>query len=79
MRRHDLNQLFNFIVGFKSEHDGNSPTIREIMVGCDIPSTSVCSYNLRLLAKSGRIRLFEGVHASRIEVVGGHWSHGAAT
>ncbi len=74
-RRHDLGQLFGFIIAFKSEHDGNSPTMREIMRGCAIPSTSVCSYNLELLEASGRIRLCrEGVHASRIEVVGGVWT-----
>jgi SOS-response transcriptional repressor LexA len=78
--QHEPEQLFRFIVDFKSEHDGNSPTIREIMQACGITSTSVCSYNLKLLARSGRIRLCrDGVRASRIEVVGGHWSHEVST
>ncbi len=68
-------RIFDFIVQFKKEHDGNSPTNREIMDACKISSTSVVSYYLDLLVKAGLINRCGAPGASRmIEVAGGHWT-----
>jgi SOS-response transcriptional repressor LexA len=66
--------VFNFIVQFKQRHDGNSPSMREIMAGCNIRSTSVVNYYLELLVKDGMIVCSEDAQRSRmISVVGGTW------
>ncbi len=47
------------IFTFVSEHimtKGLAPTIREIMDGCEMASTSTVSYHLAKLAKSGHLR-----------------------
>lgn len=67
--------VFGFIVDYKCRHDGNSPSIREIMEVCDISSTSMVSYALRRLERVGVIKLEGDARTSRrIEVVGGHWT-----
>ena len=43
--------VLDFIRAFKKQ-EHLSPTIREIQVGCDLSSTSVAHYHLRLLEKS---------------------------
>ncbi len=74
-RRHDLEDMFRFIVAFKRAHDGNSPTLREIGAACGIPTTSVTAYNLQRLESMGRIHLGQDKSsARRIHVVGGVWT-----
>lgn len=63
--------VMDFIIAYKKAHDGNSPSIREIMVGCDISSTSTVSYHLNKLAKKGRITRSRANRS--IEVKGGAW------
>jgi hypothetical protein len=71
-------KVFDFIVAYKREHDGNSPTMREIMVGCKVSSTSMVSFYLDQLVAMGFIRRPEremgNFSAANIEVVGGEWS-----
>lgn len=67
-------RIFNFIVAYKSAHDGNSPTSREIMDGANISSTSVVHYHLRKLEVQGKIWI-DGNKARRIEVIGGKWTY----
>jgi hypothetical protein len=55
---HDPEVVFQFIVKFKKEHDGNSPAIREIGAACDISSTSAVVYILKTLVRQGRIKLW---------------------
>ena len=43
--------VLDFIRAFKKQ-EHLSPTIREIQIGCDLSSTSVAHYHLRLLEKS---------------------------
>lgn len=50
-------RIYQFIVDFKAQHDGNSPSVREIMTAAGITSTSVTDYHLRALERQGRIRL----------------------
>jgi repressor LexA len=48
-------RILGFIQGFIGEHD-YPPSIRQIQEACDISSTSVVDYNLRILEKEGYIR-----------------------
>ena len=65
--------IYAFIVRFKTVHDGNGPTIRQIgaAIGDNtVPvSTSVVHYHLNMLEKHGSIIRGEG----GIEIVGGRW------
>lgn len=77
--RSTTDKVFDFIVTYKAQHDGCSPTLREIMVGLSISSISVVGYHLRRLAESGRIEMFvrdpDGNKSSKnIQVIGGAWS-----
>lgn len=48
-------RILEFIRDFIGEHD-YPPSIRQIQEACDISSTSVVDYNLRILEKQGYIR-----------------------
>jgi len=64
--------VFEYVVLHKSENDGNSPTIREIMRKCQISSTSMVNYYLYQLQDFDKIR-FQGIR--NIIVVGAQgWS-----
>jgi SOS-response transcriptional repressor LexA len=66
-----MNQMFSFIVEYKSKHDGNSPTFKEIMIGVGFATTSHVSYWMERLKKSGRISYSSDRRS--IEVKGGVW------
>jgi SOS-response transcriptional repressor LexA len=70
-------RIYKYIVTYKRDHDGNSPTIREIMEECEISSTSMVVFYLNKLVGKGLIRRPEPLMGSRfttkIEVVGGKW------
>jgi repressor LexA len=53
--RERRDNILNFIRDFIDEHDFG-PTIREIVEGCQISSTSVADYNLDALEREGYIR-----------------------
>ena len=48
-------RILQFINNFLDEHQ-YPPTIRDIQAGCEISSTSVVDYNLRLLQRHGHLR-----------------------
>lgn len=48
-------RILQFMRGFIDQHD-YPPSIRQIQDACDISSTSVVDYNLRILEKQGHIR-----------------------
>ncbi|GAG45327.1 unnamed protein product, partial [marine sediment metagenome] len=48
-------RILEFIREFIDEHD-YPPSIRQIQEACDISSTSVVDYNLRILERNGYIR-----------------------
>lgn len=48
-------RILEFIGEFISEHD-YPPSIRQIQEACDISSTSVVDYNLRILERNGYMR-----------------------
>ncbi len=64
-------KVLDFIVRYKREHDGNSPTRREIGEACQISSTSVVNYYLDQLARAGLIETARKARA--ITVMGGSW------
>ncbi len=66
-------QVLGFILKFKKEHDGNSPTIREISEGCKLYSTALGWRLLRELENEGLIHLMGGGKSRAIIVVGGFW------
>lgn len=72
-RHYSADEIYNFIVTYKREHDGCSPAIREIQEALDIVSTSTVHHHLRQLEKKGFVRLDEDKSRS-IQIVGGHWS-----
>ncbi|MEX0683668.1 MAG: transcriptional repressor LexA [Dehalococcoidia bacterium] len=49
------NRILDYIRGFIDDHD-YPPSIRQIQEACDISSTSVVDYNLRILERQGHIR-----------------------
>jgi len=52
-------KICQFIAQFSRQH-GFSPTIREIQSSLDISSTSVVDYNLRALARAGKLTRKDG-------------------
>ena len=71
--RYSRQAILDYIVWYKTANDGNSPTIREIMSGCGIGSTSIVSYILRDLQDEGKLRVINGSRG--IMVTGGHWTY----
>ncbi|PKN85928.1 MAG: hypothetical protein CVU46_09595 [Chloroflexi bacterium HGW-Chloroflexi-8] len=70
-KKHSRQQVFDFIVSFKRENDGLSPTVREIMESCNIPSSSNTTYILDELSRNGLIALNEGKRG--IMFIGSQW------
>jgi len=68
-------KIFEFIVNYKCAHDGQSPTVREIADGLNIPSTSVVHFHLRKLEELGTIEITAG-QSRGIRVPGGRWVYG---
>lgn len=77
--RHNAQDILRYIVRYKTGHDGNSPTLRQIMVGCGVSSTSSVVGILRRLRRDGYIRMPDTGDARAIEVVGGRWLYGERT
>ena len=71
--RIDDERVFAFIAGYKAEHDGISPSYREIAEGCELAGISSVVCVLNRLADAGRIDRVDGSNRS-IVVVGGRWS-----
>lgn len=69
-------RVFDWIVAYKITHNGNSPTIREIMEGVSfLSSTSNVRYYLDKLHDKGWIVAEEDGSSRNIVVVGGRWSY----
>jgi len=64
-------RIFAFLVRYKKEHDGNSPSVREIAEGCHIV-LSGAHYHLIRLELENRIRI-SGQRSRTIEIVGANW------
>lgn len=73
MKPTKLDRLHRFILEFKIAHDGNSPSMRDIVDAELATSTSVARDMLRRLEKAGRIQLGGANTARMIVVPGGEW------
>ncbi|MEW6650918.1 MAG: hypothetical protein AB1453_12110 [Chloroflexota bacterium] len=69
-RKHDREKIFAWIVDYKRRHDGNSPSMREIMQAFGVTSLSLMDYILDDLVDAGKITR-EGTRGMR--VTGGRW------
>lgn len=65
-------RVFEFVVAYKKEHDGNSPSLREIADACHIV-VSGAYYHLSRLELDNRVRI-SGPRSRTIEIVGATWS-----
>lgn len=65
-------EVYQAIVAFKRDNDGCAPTVRELMVTCEISSTSNVIYWLDRLAVARLIMFVPG--ARNIRVCGGRWA-----
>lgn len=77
--RTQADRVYHFIIAYKGEHDGNSPTVREIGNAVDGISTSRTDYLLGVLVGDGLIELGNKRRTRSIRVVGGHWTPPRAT
>lgn len=64
-------EMYSFIVNYKMSHDGNSPSVREIMDAVGYKSSSAVFYRLKSLEKSGLIRAGKDRNRS-VEIVRGY-------
>ena len=65
-----LKRIYQFIVEFKKQNDGLSPSMREIGQQLGVESTSLVSYYLKELEREGMIVL-NPFNARGIRAVGG--------
>lgn len=63
--------VFEFLIRYKSQHDGNTPATREIAEACCL-SISAVNYHLTWLELEDRIRLSRDGRRS-VEIIGGSW------
>lgn len=69
---HSRDAIYQYICEYKAEHDGLSPSFREIGLKFGIESLSMIQYILADLKRQGRIKLVDG-KSRGIIVVGGSW------
>jgi SOS-response transcriptional repressor LexA len=67
-------QVYDFILKFKTDHDGIAPSVLEIGKGCGISSTSAVRHVLNSLDLFGMIKCDYGTGKSRmISIPGARW------
>lgn len=66
-------KVYDFIVAFKQDHDGVSPSVLEIGGACGITSTSTTRFVLNGLERLGLIECEYAGKSRMIKVVGGRW------
>lgn len=66
-------RVYAFLVAYKLKNNGNSPCVREIQAGCDLPNPNEVTRLLRRLEKDGRITRALPGHC-QIVVIGGSWT-----
>jgi hypothetical protein len=68
MRTYD--DIFSFICAYKTLHDGNSPTLRQIAKACHYGQSSIVNA-LNRLSDLGKLYINED--SKKIHVIGGRW------
>ena len=69
--------ILGFIIRFKREHDGVSPTVREIVEATEMESTGTTHVYLKRLVSDGKIEMIGKNQPRGIMVVGGSWEMGS--
>jgi SOS-response transcriptional repressor LexA len=69
----DTGKLFAYLVNYKQTHDGNSPSIREIMNHFKVSSSSVVAYLLGKLEAENLINIDGYPNGRSIKIVGAQW------
>jgi len=64
--------VYAFLVRYKQDHDGNSPSIREIAEACKLVVSGV-QIQLARLMMEGKIVIAEQGRSRSIEIVGAPW------
>jgi len=73
-------EIFDFIVEYKRQHQGRSPTIREMGVGTGLSSTNTVLHHVRKLVKQHRIVLDNAKGGARnIVIPGAVWIYDRET
>jgi hypothetical protein len=67
----DYQRIYRYIVEYKRQHDGLSPSVRQIAARFAIPSTAHVKYILDWLEDHGQIKRIEGARGIMVE--GGKW------
>ncbi len=62
-------EIYDFIVQYKRDHDGLAPTLNEIAGGCHLSKAGV-KYHMPYMELRGMIRI---VGRRGIEIIGGSW------
>lgn len=57
---HTTQRIYQYILTFCDSHSGNSPTLRQIVDGTGISSTSVVAYHLDILEEHGLLERRDG-------------------
>jgi SOS-response transcriptional repressor LexA len=65
--------VYRYIISYKIEHDGNSPSVRLIAKDCHISSTSLVAHYLDKLISKGMIEISNDTESHKIMVKGGSW------
>jgi len=73
--KHNRRKILQYIIDYKRTHDGNSPTVREIMDANGVSSSSAMHYILLEMEDSGMIRFGSAFESRSIQVVGGQWTY----
>jgi len=67
-------KMMDYIIGYKEQNNGLSPTVREIGDACGMSSTSLVNHHLEELVRIGELKR---IGSSRnLSVVGGRWTFG---
>jgi SOS-response transcriptional repressor LexA len=66
--------IFDFIVKYKKEHGGLSPSLKNIAEAIGIASVSTVNASLEVLRKQGRIYFDEEIEIRNIRIPGENWS-----
>jgi hypothetical protein len=64
--------IFRFLIDYKQQYDGNTPSVREIAEACSTSISNV-NYHLTRLEHEHKIRMW-GERRRMIEIVGGSWA-----
>lgn len=67
----NLQTIYDYIIEYKSQNDGNTPATKQIMAACGISSTSMVSRRVNELIEAGLIERGDG--KLNIRVVGAVW------